>query len=56
MKSELDMGDVKSRIMKLLVLSFAITIPEKRDMNASPKTAIPGVSWSIEKSSTGTLD
>jgi hypothetical protein len=50
------MGDVKSLNIKELVRSFAMIIPENKDMNERPKTAIPGVRFLMEKSSTGTLD
>jgi len=36
------MGDVNKRSIKELVLSLAINMPEKSEMNDSPKTAIPG--------------
>ena len=36
-----------SRIIKELVLSFAMIIPENSDINDIPNTAIPGVSLSI---------
>jgi hypothetical protein len=49
-------GEVNNRSINELVLSFAISIPEKSEMNESPKTAIPGARWSITNSSTGILD
>ena len=49
-------GEVKSRSIKELDLSFAMRIPENREMNESPKTAMPGVSLPISKSDTGMFD
>jgi hypothetical protein len=49
-------GDVNSRNINELVLSFAINMPEKSEIKDRPKTAIPGVNWSITNNSAGILD
>ena len=52
-KSPDSIGEAKSRIMKELVLSFAMIIPEKSERKDIPNTAIPGVSLSTSNRSTG---
>jgi hypothetical protein len=38
-----------------VVLSFAINMPENKEINDNPKTAIPGDSFLISNKLTGTL-
>jgi hypothetical protein len=55
MKSDDFIGEMYNLNINELVLSLAISIPEKREMKDRPNTHIPGVRWSIAKSSTGIL-
>ena len=49
-------GEVNNRSMKAPVRSFAINIPEKREIKDKPNTAIPGANCSISNKSTGIFD
>ena len=49
-------GDENSLIKNDILLSFAISIPENNAINESPKTATPGVRFSISNKLTGILD
>jgi len=56
MKSDEVSGEANRRIRNDVVLSLAISMPENRDRNDRPKTAIPGTRLSILNRSIGILD
>lgn len=55
MKSDGESGEANRRIKNEVLRSLAISIPEKRERNDSPKTAIPGVMLWISNRLTGML-
>lgn len=55
-KSDEESGDAKSLIKSDVLLSLAMSIPENKEIKEKPKTAMPGVSFSILNILTGILD
>jgi len=49
------MGDANRRMRNDVVRSLLISIAENSEINDSPNTAIPGVSWSSSNRLTGML-
>jgi hypothetical protein len=56
MKSLAESGDANSRIRNDVLRSLEMRVPENRETNDNPKTAvIPGANWLISNIGTGTL-